>query len=103
MAIPTSEGAETPVEGASGGSPEGSIDELVMVQKSVRLGPFHTEIRETGEAPPQIYLVHDDHSIESGRPTLGNQTASPGTPCPSCLNPPQKWQQKGVFGGQKNV
>ena len=31
MAVPASEGAETPVEGASGGSPEGSIDELVMV------------------------------------------------------------------------
>ena len=31
MAVPTSEGGETPVEGASGGSPEGSVDELVMV------------------------------------------------------------------------
>ena len=30
-AIPALEGTETPVEGASGGSPEGSIDELVMV------------------------------------------------------------------------
>ena len=45
--------------------------------------------RGTGEAPPQIYLIHDSHSVESGRPTLGNQTASPGTPCPSCLYPPQ--------------
>ena len=39
-AIPTSEGAETPEEGASGGSPEGSIDELVTVWESVCLGPF---------------------------------------------------------------
>ena len=31
MAVPTSEGAETPVEGASGGSREGSINELVTV------------------------------------------------------------------------
>ena len=46
MAIPTSEGAETPVEGASGGSPEGSIDELVTVWESVHLGPFQTEIIE---------------------------------------------------------
>ena len=46
MAIPTSEGAETPVEGASGGSPEGSIDKLVTVQESVHLGPFQTKIIE---------------------------------------------------------
>ena len=46
MAVPTSEGAETPVEGASGGSLEGSIDELVMVWESVCLGPFQTEIIE---------------------------------------------------------
>ena len=45
-AIPTSEGAETPVEGASGESPEGGINELVMVQESVHLGPFQTEIIE---------------------------------------------------------
>ena len=46
MAIPASEGAETPVEGASGGPPEGSIDKLVTVQESVHLGPFQTEIIE---------------------------------------------------------
>ena len=46
MVIPTSEGAETPVEGASRGSPEGSIDEMVMVWESVCLGPFQTEIIE---------------------------------------------------------
>ena len=44
--VPASEGAETPVEGASGGSPEGTIDELVMVWESVCLGPFQTEIIE---------------------------------------------------------
>ena len=46
MAIPTSEGAETPEEGASGGSLEGSIDELVTLWESVCLGPFQTEIIE---------------------------------------------------------
>ena len=46
MAIPTSEGAETPDEGASGGSLEGSINELVTVWESVCLGPFQTEIIE---------------------------------------------------------
>ena len=46
MAIPTSEGTETPAEGASGGFPEGSIDETVMVWESVHLGPFQTEIIE---------------------------------------------------------
>ena len=46
MAIPAPEGAETPEEGASGGSPEGSIDELVMVWESVHLGPFQTKIIE---------------------------------------------------------
>ena len=46
MAVPASEGAETPDEGASGGSPEGSIDELVTVWESVRLGPFQTKIIE---------------------------------------------------------
>ena len=46
MAVPTSGGAETQVEGASGGPPEGSIDKLVMVQESICLGPFQTKIIE---------------------------------------------------------
>ena len=45
-AVPASGGAETQVEGASGGSPEGNINELVMVWESIRLGPFQTEIIE---------------------------------------------------------
>ena len=53
MTVPASEGAETPVEGASGGSPEGRIDELVMVQESVRLGPFQTKIIE-GRVKPLL-------------------------------------------------
>ena len=56
-----------------------------------------------GETPPRIYLICDDHSIESRRLTSGNQTTSPGTPCPSCLYSPQEWQQKSVPGGQKCV
>ena len=44
--LDTSEGAEAPVEGASGGNPERSVDELVMVQESIHLGPFQTEILE---------------------------------------------------------
>ena len=51
MAIPTSEGAETPVEGANGGFLERSIDELVMVWESVHLGLFQTEIIEGGVKP----------------------------------------------------
>ena len=39
------------MEGASGGSPEGSIDELVMVWESVHLGPFQTEIIEEWVKP----------------------------------------------------
>ena len=46
MAVPTPEGGETPDEGASGGSLEVSIDELVMVQESVCLGLFQTKIIE---------------------------------------------------------
>ena len=46
MAIPALEETNTLVEGACEGSPEGSIDELVMVQESVHLGPFQTEIIE---------------------------------------------------------
>ena len=46
MAILTSEGAAAPEEGASGGFPEVSIDELVMVWGSFCLGPFQTEIIE---------------------------------------------------------
>ena len=38
MAVPASGGAETQFEGASGGPPEGSIDELVMVWESIHLG-----------------------------------------------------------------
>ena len=52
-AIATSKGAETPEEGASGGSPEGSIDELVTVWESVRLGPFQTKIIE-GRVKPLL-------------------------------------------------
>ena len=53
MAIPISEGAQALVEGASGGFPEGSIDELVMVQESVCLGLFQTEIIE-GQVKPLL-------------------------------------------------
>ena len=52
-AVPASEGAATLVEGASGGSPEGSIDELVTVWESVCLGPFQTEIIE-GRVKPLL-------------------------------------------------
>ena len=58
MAVPTSEGTETPVGGASGGSPEGSVDELVTVQKSVHLGPFQTEIIEEWVKPLLGYTSH---------------------------------------------
>ena len=58
MAIPTSEGAETPFEGASGGSPEGSIDELVTVWESVHLGPFQTEIIEGRVKPLLGYTLY---------------------------------------------
>ena len=53
VAVPTSGGAETWVEGASGGPPEGDVDELVMVQESVHLGPFQTEIME-GQVKPLL-------------------------------------------------
>ena len=58
MAIPALEGAETLVEGASGGSLEGSVDELVTVQESVRLGPFQTEIIEGWVKPLLRYTSH---------------------------------------------
>ena len=70
MTIPTSEGAETPVEGASGGSPEGGIDELVTVQESVRLGPFQTEIIEGWVKPllrSTLYVMITPLKVE-GRP-----------------------------------
>ena len=53
MAVTTFKGTETPEEGASGGSPEGSIDELVMVQESVHLGPFQTKIIK-GQVKPLL-------------------------------------------------
>ena len=53
MAFPALEGTETLVEGASGGSLEGSIDELVTVQESVRLEPFQTKIIE-GRVKPLL-------------------------------------------------
>ena len=46
MAVPAAAGAETRVEGASGGSLERSIDELVVVWESLCLGPFQMEIIE---------------------------------------------------------
>ena len=58
MAVPTLEGAETPVEGASGGSPEGSINELVMVRESVHLRPFQTKIIEGWVKPLLRYTSY---------------------------------------------
>ena len=70
VAVPAVEGTDTPVEGASGGSPEGSIDELVMVQESVHLGPFQTEIIE-GQVKPLLrstsYVMITPLKVE-GRP-----------------------------------
>ena len=69
-AIPASEGAETPVEGASEGSPERSIDELVTVWESIHLGPFQTEIIE-GRVKPLLgytsYVMITPLRVE-GRP-----------------------------------
>ena len=55
MVVPTTVGAETWVwvEGASGGPPERSIDELVMVWESINLGPFQMEIIE-GRVKPLL-------------------------------------------------
>ena len=68
--IHASEGAEALVEGASGGSPEGSINELVTVQESIRLGPFQIEIIE-GRVKPLLgytsYLMITPLRVE-GRP-----------------------------------
>ena len=95
MTVPASEGAETPVEGARQAG--------YGVGEHLPWAIPDRDHRGTGEAPPRIYLICDDHSVKSGRPTSGNQTTSPGTPCPSCPHPPQKRQWKGVFGGQKCV
>ena len=57
-AVHASEGAEAPVEGASGGSPEGSIDELITVWESVCLRPFQTEIIEGRVKPLLGYTSH---------------------------------------------
>ena len=64
MAIPASEGAETPVEGASRGSPEGSINELVMVWESVHLGLFQTEIIEL--LPLGLHILHAYTCLKNG-------------------------------------
>ena len=53
MVVPSSEGVETPEEGACGGSPEVNIDELVKVQESIHLGPFQSEIIE-GRVKPLL-------------------------------------------------
>ena len=92
MAILTSEGAETLVEGASGGSPEGSIDEPVTVWESVRIGPFQTKIieewvksllrdtsyvmitplrvegrpQETKPIPPGLHILHAYTHLKNG-------------------------------------
>ena len=57
-AVPASEGAESLVEGASGGSLEGSIDALVTVQESVHLGPFQTKIIEGWVKPLLRYTSY---------------------------------------------
>ena len=52
-AVSASERAETLVEGASGGPLESSVDEVVMVQESIHLGPFQMEIIE-GRVKPLL-------------------------------------------------
>ena len=56
--VPTSEGAETLVESASGESPEESIDEMVTVWENVCLGPFQTEIIEGWVKPLLRYTSY---------------------------------------------
>ena len=53
MWLSSPEGVETLVEGASGGTPERTVDELVMVRESICLGPFQTEIIE-GRVKPLL-------------------------------------------------
>ena len=53
MVVPSPEGVETQEEGACGGSPEVSVDELVTVLESVCLGPSQTEIIE-GRVKPLL-------------------------------------------------
>ena len=85
--------AETQAEGASEGTQEVDVDELVTVREC----PFRTipdrDHRGTGQAPPWRHSSHYDHSDEGGRSTTGKQTASSGTPCPSCIHAPQEQQQ----------
>ena len=91
-AVPASGGAETWVEGASGGPPEGNVNELVMVWESVCLGLFQTEIiegqvkpllrdtshvmitplraegrpRESKPLPPGLYVLHAYTRLKNG-------------------------------------
>ena len=58
MDIHASEGAEASLEGTSGGPPERSINELVMVWESVRLRPFQTEILVGRVKPLLRYTSH---------------------------------------------
>ena len=92
MAVPASVGVETLVEGASGGPPEGSVNELVMVWESICLGPFQMEIiegqvkpllgdtsyvmitplraegrpRETKPLPPGLHILHAYTHLKDG-------------------------------------
>ena len=58
VAIHASEGGEAPVEGASRGSLERSVNKLVMVLESVCLRPFQTEIIEGRVKPLLGYTSH---------------------------------------------
>ena len=92
MAVPASGGAETWVEVASGGPPEGIIDELVIVWESIHLGLFQTKIierwvkpllgdtshvmitllraegqpRETKLLPPGLHILHAYTCLKNG-------------------------------------
>ena len=91
--VPAIVGAETQVEGASGGPPDRSIDELVMVWESIHLGPFQMEViegqvkpflgdtsyvmitplrvegqpRETKALPPGLHVLHAYTRLKNGR------------------------------------
>ena len=87
---------EAQSEGASGGTQEVDMDELVTMRESIHLGLFQTEIIEGWVKPLLGDMVHV--MITPLRVGEGQATSS-GTPHPPSVHAPKEWKQQSFTCG----
>ena len=91
---------EAQSEGASRGPQEVDMDELVTVRERPPESVSDQDHRGMGQTPLRGYGPCDDHATEGGgRPAMGGQATSSGTPCSPCIHVPQEWKQQSFTHG----